>query len=102
MSQNMPDRMLEKMSKDMLERMPERMSENMPNRYARKRPENMPHRTANSRSQCAPVEISSSSGFHQSCPFSFILARKKCQKNVPERRSEYMSEPWQTGMTVFL
>jgi hypothetical protein len=58
--------------------------------------------TANSRSQCAPVEISSSSRFHQSCPFPFILARKKCQKNVPERRSEYMSEPWQTGMTVFL
>jgi len=60
--------------------------------------------TASSRSQWASVGIAGpqpdfirvvEGRFHQSCPFAW-------QKDVPGKISEYVSEPWQTGMTVIL
>ena len=67
--------------------MPERMSEDMPDR------------TASSRFQWATTSLDFTRN---------VLSPLPCQKDMPERcasperMSAYMSEPWKTGMTVFL
>ena len=73
--------------------MPEKRSEDMPGRMPERMSEDMPDRTASSRFQWAARNV---------------LSPLPCQKDMPERcasserMSAYMSEPWQTGMTVFL
>jgi len=89
-----------------------------PERDARKMSEDMPDRTASSGSQRALPDLNQKeeeeeemTTLMKSRPSSLVfikvlasssLPARFASKNMPERMSEYMSELWQTGMTVFL